>query len=118
MPTYGPPFVYSYGLAFNTDLPVGSTLLATVPSTETWIINDISWFQPATGIGGPDATIALSLAAALNVSGFNFPGGTNSNLVVDAGRFIVVPASLEIWVVSNSVAGATVWVSGRALTNP
>jgi hypothetical protein len=96
----------------------GSSVLIEVPAGYTWILRDITWFQPAPGMSS-FASALLSVSGSLYVcSGFNLPPGTNSNLVVDSGRFIVVKAGQSLHATSVSVADTQILICGTQLTNP
>lgn len=88
-----------------------------VPAGKKWIIRDIVWFQPAPGLGSATAALTSSVTGC-NVGGFNLPPGTNSNLVEDLGRFLVIEAEDALYCPSVSVAGTAIYVSGTVLTLP
>lgn len=60
----------------------------------------------------------MSDVTGCNLSGFSLPPGTNSNLVEDLGRFLVVEAGDILYCESVSVAGTSIYVSGTQLTLP
>lgn len=118
MSGYGPPFVYSEPLLSTATIPTGFSLLATVPAGYRWIIRDIAWFQPAPGLE-TYATAILELSPfAVPISGFNLVPGTNSNLVIDNGRWIVVDEGQGLYAQSVSVADTCLHLSGTVLTLP
>jgi hypothetical protein len=96
---------------------VGTTFLATVPAGYKWILRDIVWFQPASGLDAATAVL-VETGGGVNVSGFNLAPGTNSNLVVDSPRFIVMGPGSVLEAQSVSVAGTTIYISGNELILP
>ena len=118
MPIYGPPNVYSFGLFASNSIPTGFSELTIVPDGYTWLIRDIAWFQPAPGEETGATAVLETSPGGIPISGFNLPPGTNSNLVIDAGRFIMVSAGQGLYANSVSVADTTIYISGQQLTLP
>ena len=88
-----------------------------VPAGKKWIIRDIVWFQPSPGIVNGTAALTSDVTGC-NISGFNLPPGTNSNLVEDLGRFLVIDAGDVLYCSSVSTADTAIYVSGTVLTLP